>query len=106
MKTSLWAVGLILSGLLMITSCGLPKQTTFGVGDDGGLRTIVIPDDAEVFVDGVSMGAVSQYRGRTFIPVTAGQHLVEIKKPGYATYTKEIFVRGNMQTLTITLTEE
>lgn len=104
MRIDRWIVGVLLLGSLMVVvSCGFPTQTTFGVGNDGGLRTLVIPDDAEVFVDGASMGPVSQYRGRTFIQLKGGKHQLEIKKAGYAPYTQEIFVSGNLITVTVTL---
>ncbi len=98
------AGGLLLAAL--VAGCGFPTQTTFGVADEGGLRTVVIPDDAEVFVDGTSMGPASQYRGRTFIQLKGGKHVVEIKKPGYITHREEVFVSNNLRTLMVTLTKE
>jgi hypothetical protein len=98
--------GVLAGSLLVVAACGFPTQTTFGVGNDGGLRTLVIPDDAEVFIDGGSMGAASQYRGRTFIQMKGGTHVVEIKKSGYADYREEVFVKGNIITMTLTLKKE
>jgi PEGA domain len=99
-----WIVGAFLLGsLAIVMSCSLPTQTTFGVGNDGGLTMLVIPDDAEVFVDGASMGPASQYRGHSFIQLKGGKHLVEIKKPGYRDYREEVFVSGNLRTMTVTL---
>jgi len=95
--------GLLVGSLVSITACGFPTQTTFGVSNDGGIRMLVLPDDAEVFIDGASMGAVSQFRGRTFIQVKGGKHVVEIKRPGYADYREEIFVSNNIVTITVTL---
>jgi hypothetical protein len=99
--------GLLCGSLLLMASagggCGFPTQTTFGVGNDGGLRMIVLPEDAEVFVDGASMGPAKQFRGSAFIQLKGGKHVVEIKKPGYADYREEIFVSGNIVTMTVTL---
>jgi len=104
MRNRPWFVFILLAGsLLLVSACGFPTQTTFGVGGDGGIRTIVIPDDAEVFVDGGSMGPASRYRGRTFIQVKNGKHVVEIKKSGYLPYREEVFVSGSMITMTVTL---
>lgn len=104
MRNMPWFVfGLLAGSLLLVSACGFPTQTTFGVGNDGGIRTIVIPDDAEVFVDGGPMGSASRYRGRTFIQVKGGKHVVEIKKSGYLPYREEVFVSGNMITMTVTL---
>jgi PEGA domain len=97
-------LGLLALGLLAWAGgCGFPTQTTISTGNDGGLRTLVIPDDAEVFIDGGSMGPASQFRGRTFIRMKAGKHVVEIKKPGYQTYRDEVFVSNNMITITVML---
>jgi PEGA domain len=99
-------IGCLALGILAAVGsggCSYPTQTTFGVGNDGGIRTIVIPDDAEVLVDGGSMGPASQYRGRTFIQVKGGKHVVEIKKAGHLPYREEIFVSGNIVTITVTL---
>lgn len=110
MRTSPWILGLLVCTLVTAMSagggCGFPTQTTFGVGNDGGLRTIVMPEDAEVFVDGASMGAAKQYSAKKFIQVSGGKHVVEIKKPGYVTYAKEVFVSGNLQTINVTLIKE
>jgi len=97
--------GVALAALLLITvaGCGFPTQTNYSVPNDGGLRTLVFPDDAEVFVDGGSMGAASQYRGGKFIQIKAGKHIIEIKKDGYLPYHEEVFVNGNIRVITVTL---
>ena len=105
-KTPLMILGLLAGSLVYIAACGFPTQTTFGVGNEGGLRMLVIPDDAVVYVNGASMGPVNQYRGRTFIRLKNGKHVVEIQKAGYATYREEVFVSNNMVTLTVTLKKE
>ncbi len=107
MRIDRWIVGVLLLGsLLTVLSCSLPTQTTFGVGNDGGLTLNVIPNDAELFVDGASMGPVGQYRGRRFVQLKGGKHQIEIKEAGYIPYTQEIFVSGNLTTITVTLKKQ
>lgn len=89
--------------LLMASACSLFTPTTPSAGQDGGLTMLVMPDDAEVFVDGASMGPAGQYRGHTFLQLKGGKHLVEIKKPGYRDYREEIFVGGNLVSITVRL---
>jgi len=106
MHTRRLLTGFLVCSLLLASACSYFSPTTPNSGQDGGLRTLVIPDDAEVFVDGSSMGPVSGFRGRTFIPMKGGQHVVEIKKPGYQTYRHEVTINNNIITITVTLKKE
>ncbi|HTP41534.1 MAG TPA: PEGA domain-containing protein [Nitrospiria bacterium] len=102
--TTRWLLtGLFACCLLAATACTLFSPTTSAPPQAGGLRTLVIPDDAEVIVDGVSMGPASKYRGRDFIPVKGGAHQVEIRKEGYQPYRDAVFINNNMIMITVTL---
>ena len=106
MKTSWVLTGFLACGLLLVSSCAFFPPTAANTGTNGGLHTLVIPDDAEVFVDGASMGPASQYRGRAFIPLKGGKHVVEIKKAGYLPYRDEVTVNNTMLMMTVTLKKE
>jgi hypothetical protein len=106
MNTHWLLTGCLVGGLLLLSACNFSTPTILNAGNNGGLRTLVIPDDAEVFIDGGSMGPASKYRGRTFIQMMGGKHVVEIKKPGYQTYRDEVFISNNMITITVTLKKE
>jgi len=106
MKKRWLLTGFLAGGLFLVTSCALFTSTTANTETNGGLRTLVIPDDAEVFVDGTSMGPASRYRGHTVIPLKGGKHVVEIKKDGYLPYHDEIVINKNLLTLTVTLKKE
>jgi len=103
MTTQRLLTGLLACSLILATACSLFSPTPHVPTPDGGLRTLVIPDDAEVFVDGASMGPASQYRGHIFIQLKGGKHLIEIKKPGYRNYREEVFISGNLRMITVTL---
>ncbi|HUJ79773.1 MAG TPA: PEGA domain-containing protein [Nitrospiria bacterium] len=90
-------------GLFAASACSLLPSATPNGEQAGGLRTLVIPDDAEVFVDGVSMGPAGKYRGRTFIELKGGTHQVEIKKEGYEPYRDDVVINNNMIMITVTL---
>jgi len=52
----------------------------------GGLSFEITPGDAQVFVDGVLVGAVSQFTPSSQpLGLTPGRHRIEIKAPGYQT---------------------
>jgi hypothetical protein len=62
---------------------------------EGYLRLEVEPDDAQVFVDGLYAGIVSDFRrsgGRT---LDAGPHRIEFRAEGYDTQSVELRIRAN-----------
>ncbi|MBL4681265.1 MAG: PEGA domain-containing protein [Pseudomonadales bacterium] len=68
----------------------------------GIVQIMVDPDDAELFVDGKSMGQANQR-----LSLTINQHDIEIRKPGYASYTTQVMPRsGSNQQLIIRLQTE
>ena len=50
--------------IFLLLGCGTPREATIGVGNEGALRIICNPNDAEVFVDTVSMGEANKYDGK------------------------------------------
>ena len=105
--TTRWLLaGFLVCSLIASSACSLFTPTSPVSAQNGGLRTLVIPDDAEVIVDGVSMGPASKYRGRDFIPVKGGAHQVEIRKEGYQPYRDAVFINNNMIMITVTLKKE
>lgn len=99
-KTMLLSMVLI----LILLGCGTPKEATIGVGNEGTIRIICNPGDAEVFVDGVSMGDVNRYDGNPgYIKLSSGTHKIEIRKEAYAPYTREIYAGKSLQTIEVTL---
>jgi len=88
------AVGLLAAAVLL-GGC-YPKSQVYGVGNDGGLIFNVNPPEAEVFLDGVGQGASSLFPEERYLKVSAGKHLLELKAPGYETYSREIFVSNSL----------
>lgn len=68
----------------------------------GMLSISSTPSGAAVFVDSVSLGATPLTQGS----IAPGTHLVEVKSPGYSTYTAYAVVKaGETTTITPTLTK-
>jgi hypothetical protein len=66
------------------------------VGEDGGtLRLSGSPADASVYVDGDFKGTVRQLRR---IRLSPGKHRVELVRPGYRTFEREIEIRAGRAT--------
>jgi len=63
-----------------------------GRGERGELRLSVRPDDASVYVDGAFQGTGRQVRSLDLPP---GRHRVEVVRPGFKTYDREIEVADN-----------
>ena len=84
--------------------CGTPKEVTVGKGNEGLLMILCKPSDAEVFVNGVSMGEANRFDGKPgYIMLESGTHKIEIKKEGYAPYFREVFSSRSLQTIDVTL---
>ena len=101
MKKSLLVFLILVFALI---GCGTPREATIGVGNEGALKIVCDPSDAEVFVDGVSMGEANRYDGKPgYIKLSSGTHRVEIKKEGYAPYFREVYSSKSLQTIEVTL---
>ncbi|MDY6855387.1 MAG: PEGA domain-containing protein [Thermodesulfobacteriota bacterium] len=102
MNNAVFLLSFILT--LFLAGCGTPKESTFGVGNEGTLRIICSPNSAKVFVDGVSMGKANRYDGDPgYIKLDSGTHRIEIRKEGYIPYTKEVYSSRSLQTIEVTL---
>jgi hypothetical protein len=85
----------LLAAAVLLGGC-YPKSQVYGVGNDGGLIFNVNPPEAEVFLDGVGQGASTLFTEERYLKVSAGKHLLELKAPGYETYSREIFVSNSL----------
>lgn len=85
----------LLAAAVLLGGC-YPKSQVYGVGNDGGLVFNVNPPEAEVFLDGVGQGVSSQFTEERYLRVTAGTHVLELRLPGYETYSREIYVVNSL----------
>lgn len=103
-----WQKGLLVALFLSIVSlaaCSAPHTTIRGVENQGMLRLTVKPADARVYVDGHDKGKASLYEDEdNLLVLSSGLHKLQIKKDGYTTYTREVFVgAGSIYEITTTL---
>ena len=104
------ALGLVFPSLL---ACGIlalvggcyPKAQTYGVENVGGLIFAVNPPDAEVVLDGISQGKASDFTEERYLKVESGQHRLELRKAGYETYSRTIYVSNSLLRVETTLVE-
>ncbi len=100
-------------GLLTFLACGslalasgcYPKAQIYGVENVGGLIFAVNPPDAEVVLDGVSQGMASDFTEERYLKVESGPHRLELRKAGYATHTRTIYVSKSLLRVEATLVE-
>ena len=98
-------------GLLVFLVCGAlalaggcyPKAQVYGVGNVGGLAFDVNPPDAEVVLDGVVQGKASDFPRERYLKVESGRHRLELRKPGYETYSRTLFVSHSLLRIEATL---
>jgi len=102
MRKVLLLIGLGASALILLAGC-YPKGQIYGVGNEGGLIFAVNPPDAEVVLDGVAQGRASDFPEDRYLKVDSGKHLLELRLPGYETYSREIYVSNSLLRIERTL---
>jgi hypothetical protein len=98
-------LGLLACGGLALVSGCYPKAQIYGVEDVGGLIFAVNPPDAEVILDGVSQGLASEFTEERYLKVESGPHRLELRRPGYETYSRDIYVSKSLLRVEATLVE-
>jgi hypothetical protein len=68
-----------------------------------GLRIKVDPPDAEIFVDGTSLGPANALASAGTIPMAPGLYQVSLKRSGYQTWRAEVSVKDSAQPIEVTL---
>ncbi len=82
--------------VLSLSAGCFPTGQTYGVGNVGGLIFSVEPPDAEVVLDGVVQGKASDFPEGRYLKVGSGPHKLELRAPGYETYSREIYVSNSL----------
>lgn len=104
MDRSLWkgAAVLLTVGVLLAAGC-YPKGQVYGVGNVGGLIFAVNPPDAEVLLDGVVQGKATEFTEDRYLKVESGTHRLELRKPGYEPYRRDVYVSNTLLRIEATL---
>ncbi len=61
------------------------------------------PPDVEVIVDGVAQGKASDFTEDRYLKVASGTHRLELRKPGYETYARNVYVSNALLRIEATL---
>jgi len=88
-------VALLLAGVVLLGGC-YPKSQVYGVGNEAGLVFNVNPPEAEVVLDGVGQGPASAFTEERYLKVSPGKHVLELRLPGYETYTREFYMANSL----------
>lgn len=96
-------LGLLACGGLVLGSGCYPKAQIYGVENVGGLIFAVNPPDAEVLLDGVSQGMASEFNEERYLKVESGPHRLELRKAGYETYSRTIYVSNSLLRIEVTM---
>jgi hypothetical protein len=103
---------LLPAALLLLAAAGAtlpgcsPRDRVRGAADAGGLIFAVRPPDASVVLDGVLQGKASDFPEERYLRVEGGTHRLELRKPGYETYVRDVYVSGSLLRIEVTLAEE
>lgn len=98
-------LSLLACGGLVLGSGCYPKGQIYGVENVGGLIFAVNPPDAEVVLDGISQGKASDFTEERYLKVESGPHRLELRKAGYGTYSRTIYVSNSLLRVETTLVE-
>jgi hypothetical protein len=98
-----WLLGLMAFGGLALAGGCYPKSQIYGVENVGGLVFDVNPPDAEVVLDGVVQGKASDFTQERYLKLESGMHRLELRKPGYETYSRTLFVSHSLLRIEATL---
>lgn len=85
----------LLAAIVLLGGC-YPKSQVYGVGNEGGLVFNVNPPDAEVVLDGVAQGPASGFTEDRYLKVSAGKHVLELRHPGYETYSRDFYMANSL----------
>ena len=88
-------VALLLAGVVPLGGC-YPRSQVYGVGNEAGLVFNVTPPEAEVVLDGVAQGPASAFTEDRYLKVSPGKHVLELRLPGYETYTREFYMAHSL----------
>ncbi len=71
---------------------------------EGVVHVVCTPSSAEVVVDGVTYGYVSDFDKPPYLKLTPGEHHIVLRKKGYEPYRTEVYLSGSViETLTVSL---
>ncbi len=92
-KTTLLIIAFL--AMLGMAACSAPHTRISGLANQGMIRLMVEPDSAHVYVDGQDKGEVDDYEDEdTPLILPAGLHKLQIKKDGYNTFQREVYMGG------------
>jgi len=77
--------------LVLGFSCSMEKSSVM-VPSEGQVCFNVVPNSAEVFVDGKDMGQAGQYEKGECLVLTLGPHNIQILAPGFESDNEDIYV--------------
>ncbi|MBI3183922.1 MAG: PEGA domain-containing protein [Myxococcales bacterium] len=73
-------------------------------GPASGLAFVVEPSDAEIFVNGASLGLVSDLSGKGgTVALEPGVYQVSLKRAGYVTWRAEVAVKSGTERIQVVL---
>lgn len=103
--------GAVLAALLLAAAAAVlpgcfPKGQIYGVENVGGLIFLVNPPDATVVLDGVVQGKASDFPEQRYLKVESGTHRLELRKEGYRTYSREVYVSNSLLRVEVSLVQD
>ena len=88
--------------LFSLIGCSLPSTTVRSVDSRPSISIKGAPANAELLIDGLSMGKANSYNGEPqTLTIEPGTHRVLITENGNVLYDHNIFVESELKTITV-----
>lgn len=97
----------ILAAALALAACAAPRTAVQTDDQSGRVKFRVIPNHAEVVVDGKSMGKARQFDGSSAVlKLGPGSHTVVLKADGFEDYQTQVYLSDTEELVEIKLKEK
>lgn len=85
-----------------LAACSMPTTTVRSVDTRPGLIIANAPEGATVLVDGISVGAASEYNGEpNHLLVDPGTHRITVRQGNAVIYDQQIFVDTEIKRISV-----
>lgn len=86
--------------VFILTGCSLPSTTVRSVDSRPGIAVTGAPDEAELLVDGLTVGKASAFDGSPkVLTVEPGTHRITVRQGDTVLYDQQVFVDSETKTI-------
>ncbi|MFD2204169.1 hypothetical protein [Kiloniella antarctica] len=89
----------LLSAMFLLSAC-VPAETTRTLDERPSVGFANVPKDAEIFVDGLSMGLAGDFDGESrSLTLINGSHKIKLMQNGQEILSQDVYLNGPSVTI-------